>query len=54
MFSMLFDEIQENLANTWRIPPKVVTKNQGIVDFEASIHNMWIQAKRDPKKEWLQ
>jgi hypothetical protein len=28
--------------------------NQGIAYFKASRHNMWIQAKRDPKKEWLQ
>jgi hypothetical protein len=51
---MLFDEMQEKLANTWRIPPEVVKEYQIIDKFQASRHNMWIQAKRDPKKEWLQ
>jgi hypothetical protein len=51
---MLYDEMQEKLENTWRIPPEVVRENQGITNFQASRHNMWIQAKRDPKKEWLQ
>jgi hypothetical protein len=51
---MLYDEMQEKLENTWRIPLEVVTKNKGICNFQASRHNIWIQTKRDPKKEWLQ
>jgi hypothetical protein len=39
---MLFDEMEKNIANTWRIPPEVVRENQGIVEFKASKHNMWI------------
>jgi hypothetical protein len=54
IFSMYYDEMQENIANTWRILPEVVRKNQGIADFKASRHNMWIKEKRDPMKEWLQ
>jgi hypothetical protein len=48
---MLYDEMQETLENTWRIPLKFVKENQGIENFQASRHNMWIHAKRDPKKE---
>jgi hypothetical protein len=29
-------------------------ENQGITEFKASRHNMWIKEKRDPMKEWLQ
>jgi hypothetical protein len=54
MFAMMFDEMQENTDNTWIIPQKMVSENQGISCFKASKHNMWIQDKRDPKKEWLQ
>jgi hypothetical protein len=50
---MLYDEMKEKLANTWRIPPKVMRENQGITKFQDSRHNMWIQANRHPKKEWL-
>jgi hypothetical protein len=51
---MLYDEMQEKLTNTWRIPPEIVRENQGITNFQDSKHNIWIQAKRDPKKERLQ
>jgi hypothetical protein len=54
IFSMYFDEMKENIANTWRIPPEVVEEHQGVENFKASRHNMWIKAKRDPKKNWLQ
>jgi hypothetical protein len=50
---MYYDEMQERLENTWIIPPEVVRENQGITNFQASRHNIWIQDKRDPKKEWL-
>ena len=46
--------MQEKIANTWRIPLEVVEEHQSIANFKAFRHNMWIQAKRDPKKEWLQ
>jgi hypothetical protein len=44
---------QEKMENTWRIQLEVVKENQGIENFQASRHNMWIQAKRDPKKKFL-
>jgi hypothetical protein len=52
--TMIFDEMQENISKTWSIPPEVVRENQGITYFKVSRHNMWIHAKRDPMKEWLQ
>jgi hypothetical protein len=42
------------VAETWRIPPEVVEEYKMIENFKASRHNMWIQAKRDLEKEWLQ
>jgi hypothetical protein len=42
IFSMLYDEIQEKLTNTWKIPLEVVRENQGITNFQASRHNIWI------------
>jgi hypothetical protein len=46
--------MKENIANTWRIALEVVTQYQGITNFKATRHNMWIQARRDLDKEWLQ
>jgi hypothetical protein len=54
VFAMHYDDMQENLAHTWRIPQEVVEEHQSIDDFQDSRHNMWIQAKRDPNKEWIQ
>jgi hypothetical protein len=54
IFYMYYDDMWENIDNTWRIPPEVVRSNQGITYFKAFRHNMWIKAKRDPTKEWLQ
>jgi hypothetical protein len=53
IFGMYLDEIQEKIKKTWRISPEVVKENEGIENFKASRHNMWIQAKRYPKKKWL-
>jgi hypothetical protein len=46
--------IQNNLADTWRISPETVQEYGHITNFRASRHNMWLQAKKDPTKEWLQ
>jgi hypothetical protein len=32
----------------------VVEEHQVVENFKASRHNMWIQQKRYPKKNWLQ
>jgi hypothetical protein len=53
IFSMMLEEMQENISTTWRIPPEVIRENQGIADFKDSRHSMWIQTRMDPKKEWL-
>jgi len=53
IFGMYLEEMQENIVDTWRISPEVVKENEGIENFKASRHNMWIQARRDPKKKWL-
>jgi hypothetical protein len=53
-FAWYLNDIQDNIANTWRITLEVVTQYQGIANFRATCHNMWIQACRDPTKEWLQ
>jgi hypothetical protein len=54
IFNIYYDKMQENIDNTWRIPPKVVEEDQIITHLKAYRHSMWIQAKRDPKKEWSQ
>jgi hypothetical protein len=38
----------------WRIPIEVDKENEGIVNFKASRHHIYIQAKRDPRKKWLE
>jgi hypothetical protein len=53
-FSRYLSDIQDNIANTWRITLEVVMQYQGVANFRATRHNMWIQARRDPEKEWLQ
>jgi hypothetical protein len=42
------------VVETWRIPPEVVEEHKDISDFHVSRHTVWIHAKRDPKKNWLE
>jgi hypothetical protein len=49
-FVQYFNDIQESIANTWRITLEVVMQYQGIENFRATCHNMWIQACRDPRR----
>jgi hypothetical protein len=51
---MLLEEIQKRTMNVWHIPMEVVQETNGIAKFKASIHHMWIQAARDPKKAWIE
>ena len=53
MFALYLIEIQNRLAYTWRIPTEIVQKFAQIANFQASRHSMWLQAKRDPYKEWI-
>jgi hypothetical protein len=54
MFSQYLTKIQNNLEDTWRITLEAVQEFGQIVNFQVSHHNMWVQAKKDPTKEWLQ
>jgi hypothetical protein len=54
IFSMFLEDMQQNTTNVWRIPIEVVQENEGISNFKASRHQSWIQARRDPKKKWLE
>jgi hypothetical protein len=47
-------DLQDTIANTWRITPEVVAHYQGIANFKATRHAMWIQARKDPDNQWLQ
>jgi hypothetical protein len=39
---MYIQEMQEKIADTWRILPEVVKENEGIANFKESRHNIWI------------
>jgi hypothetical protein len=54
VFSMFLEDMQQKTTNVWRIPIEVVQENEGIANFKASRHHLWIQARRDPKKKWLE
>jgi hypothetical protein len=54
MFMIYLTEIQNRVTKTWRIPIETIQEFGKIANFQASHHSMWLQAKRDPAKEWLQ
>jgi len=54
VFTIPLEEIKQHITNVWCIPMGVVQESEGIARFKASMHHMWIQAARDPKKEWLE
>jgi len=54
MFAGYYNDLQEIIANTWWIMPKVVTQYRDIANFKATMHTIWIQARKDPEKEWIQ
>jgi len=53
-FAMLLEDIHQRTTKVWNIPVEVVKEIEGISNFKASRHHMWIQAIRDPKKAWLE
>jgi hypothetical protein len=53
MFTQYLTNIQNSLVDTWRISPETVKEYGQIENFWASRHNMWLQEKKDPTKEWL-
>jgi hypothetical protein len=50
IFEGYLHDLQDTIANTWRITPEVVAHYQGIANFKATRHAMWIQARKDPNK----
>jgi hypothetical protein len=54
VFALYLTEIQNKLADTWRIPTETIQDFSQIAIFEASLHSVWLQDKRDLAKEWLQ
>jgi hypothetical protein len=53
MFVQYLTYIQNILDDTWRISPEIVQEFGQIAKFQASCHNMWLEEKKDPRKEWL-
>jgi hypothetical protein len=51
---MLIEEIQQSTSNVWYIPMEVMKETYRIAKFKESMNHVWIQAVRDPKKEWLE
>jgi hypothetical protein len=54
VFSMFLEYMQQKTTSVWRIPIEVFKETEGIYNFKASRHHMWIQAKIYPKKKWLE
>jgi hypothetical protein len=47
IFALYLTEIHNKLADTWIISPETIQEFGKIVNFQASRHSMWMQAKRD-------
>jgi hypothetical protein len=54
IFEGYYNDLQESIANTWRVTPEMVAQYQGIANFKVTRHAMWIQAWKDPDNQWLQ
>jgi hypothetical protein len=54
IFEGYLKDIQDIIANTWRVTPEAITQYQGISNFKATRHVIWIQAQKDPENQWLQ
>jgi hypothetical protein len=54
IFEGYLHDLQEAITNLWRITPQVVAYYRDIANFKATRHAMWIQAWKDPNKQWLQ
>jgi hypothetical protein len=44
MFAGYYNDLQEIIANTWRIMPEVVMQYRDIANFKMTMHTVWIQA----------
>jgi hypothetical protein len=54
MFIGYYNDMQENIANIWRVTLEVVAQYQGIAKFKETGHVVLIQEQKDIEKEWLQ
>jgi hypothetical protein len=54
IFEGYLRDLQEAISKMWRITPEVVARYADIATFQATRHTMWIQARKDPDKQWLQ
>jgi hypothetical protein len=53
MFYVYKEVILTSIQNTLRILPHVVEAYKWIACFKSRRHHMYIQAKKDPEKQWL-
>jgi hypothetical protein len=54
IFARYFIEMQDLIANTWRITPEIFQEFGQVSNFMETCHSLWMQAKHDKAKEWLQ
>jgi hypothetical protein len=54
IFVRYFIEMQDLIADTWRITPETVQEFGQVSNFRETCHSLWMQAKGDKAKEWLQ
>jgi hypothetical protein len=54
IFAGYFAEMQDLIADTWPITPKIVQDFGQVSNFRATRHSLWVQEKADKAKEWLQ
>jgi hypothetical protein len=51
---MFLEDMKQKIYNVWRILVEVVQGNEGIANFKASRHHLWVQDTRDPKNKWME
>jgi hypothetical protein len=54
IFEGYIHDLQDTIANLWRITSQIVAYYCDRDNFKATRHVMWIQACKDPNKQWLQ
>jgi hypothetical protein len=53
-FARYFTEIHELIADTWCITLVTIQEFGQVSNFRATCHSLWMQAKCDKTKEWIQ
>jgi hypothetical protein len=54
IFLRYFVEMKDLIVDTWHITPETVQDFGQVSNFRAMHHSLWMQAKGDKAKEWLQ